>query len=340
MTFAPLTRRTLLTGAAALAMPSLLAACDQRAPIDEQGRIRLRLAAPGPARADYGGFYQAIANGAFSRRNLNVQISHGNSAEDVSRHLAAGTAELGLGQDSFAALRLVAERAPVKAVAAFFQKDPRVLIAHVPNGPRTLSDIGERVLFIDDGNWPDIWQWLHTRYDLQSEQLQRPDGGGLAPFLEDPDSLLIGTLSREPALVAGTAPEIETRLLLPADDGYASYSNLLLAPNAFARDNAVALRDFIAAAIEGWTDYMNGNPEPAHTLIRRANPATQQGSLDIARELLKANSIVQGSGEDKVTIGTMSKERWMTFAEQASPSFSPQPDWTDAYTTGFLPSGG
>lgn len=339
MTFAHLTRRSLLAGGASLASASLLAACDQSAPVDEQGRIRLRLAAPGPARAEYGGFYQAIANGAFSRRNLNVQISHGNSAEDVSRQLAAGTAELGIGQDSFAALRLVAEGAPVKAVAAFFQKDPRVLIAHVPDGPRTLADIGERTLYIDDGNWPDIWQWLRSRYSLQNDQLQRPEGGGLAPFLENPDSLLIGSLTREPALVAGAAPDMQTRLLLPADDGYASYSNLLLTPTAFARDNTQALRDFIAASIEGWQDYMDGNPERAHNLIRRANPATLQGSLDVARELMKSNSIVTGDAPD-TPIGSMTEERWQTFAEQAAASFSVPLDWTQAYTTGFLPRQG
>ena len=32
-----------------------------------------------------------------------------------------------------------ADRAPVKAVAAFFQKDPRVLIAHASDAPRDLA---------------------------------------------------------------------------------------------------------------------------------------------------------------------------------------------------------
>lgn len=334
------TRRHLLMGAAAVAAPLMLAGCGQGTPIDEQGRIRLRLAMPGPARADHGGFYQAIANGYYANRNLNVQIIQGNSAEDVSRHLASGSAELGLAQDSFAALRLVAEDAPVKAVAAFFQKDPRVLIAHAPRAPRNLADIGQRPLFIEDASWPDFWYWLRTSYNLGNEQLQRPKNGALAPFIEDDNSLLIGTLTREPAMVANANPDIQTRLYVPADDGYASYSNLLLTPNGFARDNAEALRSFIAASVEGWHDYMNGDPEKANNLIRRANPATPQGSLTEARDLMKTYGIVEGGDAALLGLGTMTEERWNTFAEQSSGAFNTAPDWKSAFTTQFLPSRG
>lgn len=339
MTLRSPNRRHLLIGAAALTVPSVLAGCDQRATTDEQGRIRLRIATPGPARADHGGFYQAIATGLYAKRNLNIQFLHVNSSEDVSRHLASGSAELGLAQDSFAALRMMSDRAPVKAVAAFFQKDPRVVIARA-DGPRTLNDIGERPLFVEDADWPEFWVWMRSQYDLQTEQLARPDTGALAPFLEDTDSLLIGSLTREPAQVAAAEPDMRTRLLLPADDGYAAYGNLVLNTNAFARDNAEALRDFIAASIDGWKDYLTGDAEPAHALIRRANPATPQGSLDMARDLLIQNRIVDGPDGDPAVIGTMTEERWKTFAEQAQKAFSNEPDWSSAYTTQFLPSQG
>lgn len=337
MTFRSPNRRHLLIGAAALAVPSVLAGCDQRATTDEDGRIRLRIATPGPARADHGGFYQAIATGLYAKRNLNIQFIHGNSTEDVSRHLAAGSAELGLAQDSFAALRMMSDRAPVKAVAAFFQKDPRVVIARA-DGPRALRDIGDRPLYVEDADWPEFWVWMRSQYNLQTEQLARPDSGALAPFLENTNSLLIGSLTREPAQVAAAAPELRTRLLLPADDGYAAYGNLVLNTNAFARDNADALRNFIDASIDGWSDYLGSDAEPAHALIRRANPATPQGSLDMARDLLVQHRIVDGPNRDASVIGSMSKDRWQAFAEQAKKAFSSEPDWESAYSTEFLPS--
>lgn len=344
MSLARPSRRELIYGLTGATVGLTLSGCSQNAPVDEQGRVRLRLAAPGPARAEHAGFYQAIADGSYARRGLNVQIFHGNSATDVSQRLAAGQAELGLARDSFAALRMIADRAPVKAVAAFLQKDLRVLIAHGSEAPRdlmALSDLkalGERPLYTEDPEWSDFWAWLQPKYQLAQNQIHRPEGGALEPFLEDPRSLLIGSLTREPALVGATKPDLATRLYLPADDGFASYSGIVLAPNAFARDNTEALKHFIAASAEGWRNYLNGEPDPAHGLIRRANPATPQGSLDTARELLKTHSIVDGGDAALYGLGAMTAQRWETFAEQSRGAYASDPDWREAFTPSYLPA--
>lgn len=336
-----LSRRRILQGLTATALGGVLgtalAGCNQSAPVDAEGRVRLRLAVEGPARADHAGFYQAIGKGFYAARGLNVEISHGNSAADVSSRMASGTAELGVVRDSFAALRLVADRAPVKAVAAFFQKDPRVVIAHSNKGPRTLAAIGERPVYIEDADWADIWTWLRSKYALDDAQLRQPAEGVLEPFLADDTSLLIGSLTREPALVATSSPDTATRLLLPADDGYASYASILMTPNNFARDNTQALQDFIAASIEGWSDYLNEDPSKAHALIRRANPATPQGSLDIARDLLKEHAVTDSGDATRLGIGAMTAERWQAFAEQSAGSYAAEPDWQSAFTTDYLP---
>lgn len=336
-------RRTILHSLGAVALggtlASALSGCNQSAPVDAEGRVRLRLAVTGPARADHAGFYQAIASGLYAARGLNVEIFHANSVADVSSRLASGVSELGLARDSFGALRLIADRAPVKAVAAFFQKDPRVLIAHGTNeGPRNLAALDDHPLYIEDADWSDIWSWLQTKYQLAQEQLLHPQEGMLEPFLNNPRSVMIGSLTREPALVATSRPELRTRLLLPADDGYASYSGVLMAPNGFARDNPQALKDFIAASVEGWNTYLNGDPDPAHALIRRANPATPQGSLDTARDLLKAHNIIDSGDAALYGLGTMTAERWQAFAEQTRGAYNAEPDWQSAFTTDYLPA--
>ncbi len=314
-----------------------LSGCNQNAPVDEQGRVRLRLAVPGPARADHAGFYQAIADGTYARRGLNIQIFHGNSAADVSQKLASGQAELGLARDSFAALRMIADRAPIKAVAAFMQKDPRVLIAHAGDAPRDPGSIGARPLYIEDADWADIWSWLQPKYGLANDQLFRPETGAIDPFLENTQSILIGSLTREPALVGSADPDLQTRLYLPADDGFASYSGLVLTPNAFARDNTEALKSFIAASAEGWRAYLDKDPDPAHALIRRANPATPQGSLEIARDLMKVHGIIDSGDTADHGLGTMTAERWQTFAEQSRGVYASDPEWREAFTTAYLP---
>ncbi|MFN7619975.1 MAG: ABC transporter substrate-binding protein, partial [bacterium] len=71
-------RRALLAGAGALAATAALTGCQRaEAPVDEEGRVRLRFATDWRAQAEHGGFYQALASGAYARRGLNVEIIQG-----------------------------------------------------------------------------------------------------------------------------------------------------------------------------------------------------------------------------------------------------------------------
>ncbi|HBI20174.1 MAG TPA: nitrate ABC transporter substrate-binding protein, partial [Brevundimonas sp.] len=84
-------RRALIAGAAAVGASAVgLRACGRsEAPVDEQGRVRLRFALDWRAQADHGGFYQALASGAYEKRGLNVQIVQGGPAVNVPQLLAS-----------------------------------------------------------------------------------------------------------------------------------------------------------------------------------------------------------------------------------------------------------
>src|SRR5690606_33123177 len=134
-------RRAILGGA--LATASLAACSRTEAPIDDQGRVRLRFATDWRAQAEHGGFYQALASGGFEKRGLNVEIVQGGPGVNVPQLLASGAVELGMGSNSFVPMNLLAEGAPVKAVAAFFQKDPQVLIAHPDPSLESIADLAD-----------------------------------------------------------------------------------------------------------------------------------------------------------------------------------------------------
>jgi len=342
MTLDRLSRRNLLLGAAGLTAVGGLAACGRaEAPVDESGRVRLRLASGGPVTAAHGGFYQAIATGAYERRGLNVEILTGAAGADVPALLAASAVELACGVDSFAPMRLVADRAPVKAVAAFLQKDPVVLMAR-PNQPlEALSALHDRPILMSPADHAGVWNWLRTRFDLPADQARAgtPEDN-LKAFLADPKAVLVGRLTTgDPSLIereAGFSP----RVLIPADDGYPSYGGLVLAPNAFARDNAKALRDFIAASVEGWRDYVHGDGSKGDALIRRANPDLNQRLLNAVRDSLKTEAVVDGGDAALYGLGAMTPERWQAFAEQTEAAYASAPDWREAYTAQYLPGRG
>src|SRR5690606_23495216 len=217
-----------LLGAAGLTVFGGLSACGRtEAPVDESGRVRLRLAAGGPATAAHGGFYQAIATGAYERRGLNVEILTGAAGADVSALLASSAVELAVGVDSFIPLRLIADRAPVKAVAAFLQKDPVVLMAHPDQPLEALSALRDRPILMSPADQAGFWNWLRTRFELAADQARpgTPEDN-LKAFLADPTSVLVGRLSAgDPTLIAREAG-FTPRVLIPADDGYPSYAGL------------------------------------------------------------------------------------------------------------------
>jgi NitT/TauT family transport system substrate-binding protein len=334
--FATLDRRILLTGAAALGLSATVAACGSSEPaLDENGRIRLRIVVGDPAGAELGGFYQALATGLYEKRGLNVQLVRPGFGQDVPRALASGNAELGLAADSFTPLRLVEEEAPVKAVAAFFQKSPRALIRHAEAGPAAAPPVPPVPVPVQvaEADRETLWPWFRTLTGFTDDQLADHD---LEAFSTDSNAVILGHVTREPVLIAeaGGAPPT-SRLLF--EDGFASYGALVLAPTAFARDNDEALRAFIAASIEGWAAYIEGDPDAAHAQIRRANRAATPAQLEQARDALLEAALVTGD-DPSARIGSMSADRWRAFYESTSEAgvFPPGLDWQQAFTTDYL----
>ncbi|RZJ01477.1 MAG: ABC transporter substrate-binding protein [Brevundimonas sp.] len=337
-----LPRRSLLVGAAAVAATGVGAfACTRNAvQPDESGLVRLRFALDGPAGVMHGGFYQAVASQAYARRGLNVQIIQGADGVNVAQQLANGAVELGLGLDSYTALNLVAEGAPVKAVAAYFQKDPHALVAHPGPALDTPADLRGQPILVPDADRDTVWAWLKARYGLTDAQARR-DTGDLKAFTDDPRAVILGGLLTTPARIQAEA-DTEPRVMLLADEGYAAYAGLVLAPDAFARDNARALRAFVAGSAEGWRDYIRGDGRAADALIRQVNPAMTQAHLDQTRTTLRQQGLVDGGDAALYGLGAMTDERWRdAFEAAARTGFYPQDlDWRRAYTNQYLPGRG
>ena len=328
-----------LTGAAGIAALGGLAALNacqpRREPTDRYGRTRIRFATDWRAQAEHGGFYQAVAIGAYSRRDLNVEIIQGSPTVDVPQLLASGQAELGMGSNAFIPMNLTAEGAPVSVVAAFFQKDPQVLIAHPDAALTSIADLVERPFLLADASINAFWPWLKARYGFTDSQV-RPYTFNPAPFLADPRSVQQGYLTSElhvPEATDGFQP----RVFSLADEGYPSYANMLLCPDTLMRDNRSVVARFIEASVEGWQSYLNDDPAPADTLIKRANPQMTQDLLTWGRDQLIANEIVVSPGG---RIGDMSAARWEAFFTATSEAgiYSPDVDWRSAFTLDFLRS--
>ena len=119
---------------------------------DESGSLRYVVRAnlvrsgefPPAGMPEQGGFYEALANGEYAKRCLKVTIVPGGPGVNVPQLVASGAVDMGIGPNSFIVMNLANAHAPVRAVAAFMQKDPQVLLAHpdagvVPTGRRPVG---------------------------------------------------------------------------------------------------------------------------------------------------------------------------------------------------------
>jgi NitT/TauT family transport system substrate-binding protein len=329
-----LVRRALLAAAVLV-----LAACTPKpeaakAP-EPDGATVIRFATDWRAQAEHGGFYQALASGAYARRGLKVEIVQGGPGVNVPQLLASNAVELGMGSNSFIVMNLAQEGVPVKAVAAFMQKDPQVLIAHPDAGVNSLADLKGRPILLSDASVSAFWVWLKAKYGFSDDQVRKYTFNS-APFLADKRAAQQGYVTSEPYTIekqAGFKPKV----FLLADEGYPGYATMVLATNALIARNPAAVQAFVEASAEGWREYLTGDGKAADALILKDNPEMTPDVLAQAREKLKSYRIVEGA--EGAPVGTMTDARWKTFFDAASAQgvYPKTLDPKRAYTLAFLP---
>ena len=340
-----LDRRAALAGGLAAMLGLALSACGrgERKAAEAPGRVTLRLTLDARPSALHGGLYQALSAGLYARRGLDIEVLDGVGAGAAGQRLAAGSAELAVGFDSQALLALRATGAPVRAVAAFFQKDVRALAVRGTEPLTDLAALAPRPFAVAEDDMAAFWPLLRARYDIAEDRLLSGDSQ-LELFQATPDAVLVADIGA--GLEAGAeaaAQPLQWRL--PADEGFAGYGGLIVAPDAFARDNAAALRAFIVASAEGWRDYLAAPATAApgaQALIARAAPGATLAGLEAQRARLVQSQAVLGGDAPVYGIGAMTGDRWAAYVEAAvAAGVLPQGvEAANAFTVGYLPGRG
>jgi NitT/TauT family transport system substrate-binding protein len=322
-----ISRRALLAGAAAIAAAPRVALA--------QKLDRVVFGTNWRAQGEHGGFYQAVATDIYRRQGLDVTIRQGGPQINSAQLLASGRLDFNMGASLFGALNYVVSGVPIITVAAIFQKDPQILMAHPGQGNDTLEALKGKPIMISAGAQSTYWQFLKQRFGYTDDQI-RPYTFQLAPFLADKKAIQQGYLTSEPfkAEKAGVKPVV----LLLADGGYTSYTTTIETRAQVARDKAGVVQRFVDASIEGWYGYMNGDPAPANALIRRDNPDMTDDLLAYSRDAMKRHGIVVSGDALSLGIGAMTDARWKGFFETMAKAgvFKPSLDYRRAYTLGFV----
>jgi NitT/TauT family transport system substrate-binding protein len=279
------------------------------------------------AQAEHGGFYQALAEDTYRKQGLDVTVRMGGPQVNGMQLLLAGRMDLFMGYD-LQTIQAVAQDLPVVTVAATFQKDPAVIIAHP--GVARLEELKGRPIAISAASETTYWPWLRARYGFTDDQ-KRPYTFSVQPFLLDKRLAQQGYITSEPYSVekGGVKPV----LFLLADLGYPPYAQTIVATRDTLAKRGDAVRRFVQATAEGWKSYL-ANPAPGNALIRRDNPQMEAALIAYGLEKIKAYAIVTGGDAERLGIMTMTDARWRrTFEFMVEAKMvKPDLDYRRAYT--------
>ena len=291
------------------------------------------------AEAEYGGYYQAIAQGIYAKHGLDVTIRQGGPQVNQAQLLLAGRLDFTIAGNSFLALNFAKEKLPFVAVATIFQKDPSILIAHPGMGNDSFLALKGEPIMIGSDTRIGWWSFLKQKFGYTDDQI-RPYAFSLAPFLADKKAIQQGYLGSEPFLVkqqGGFDPVV----LLISDAGFAGYGSLIATSQDLVSKNPDLVQRFVDATAEGWHSYLESDPTPGNTLIKQANPDMSDALLDYGREALRSHGIVESGDALTYGIGAMTDAHWEDFFNSMVRAglYPADMDYKSAYTLKFSHTG-
>jgi NitT/TauT family transport system substrate-binding protein len=289
------------------------------------------------AEAEHGGYYQAVVDGTYKKYGLDVTIVQGGPNAANSALLIAGKIEFYMGGE-MGELNAVKEGIPILDVAAMFQKDPQILMAHPDAGFNKFSDLaGASAIFMGKDGYLTYFEWMKANFPGFKDEQYKPYNFNPGPFLADPKSAQQGYLTSEPYEIekqTGKAPKV----FLLADEGFSPYSTTITVKADLVAKNPDLVQRFVDASIEGWYNYLYRDNKAANDMIKKDNPDMTDGQLDYTIKMLKQYGILEsGEAKDK-GIGCMTDAKYKKFFDQmvAIKLFDASMDYKKAFTTKFV----
>lgn len=292
------------------------------------------------AQAEHGGFYQAIADGTYAKYGLDVTIVPGGPQAANRALLIAGKIDFYMG-GVLSSLDSVKEGIPMVTVAAFFQKDPQVLMTH-PDAPyETFADLAkaEKIIMGKDV-LVTKFEWMKKNFEGFRDEQYVPYTFNPAPFIADPLSVQQGYITSEPFAIEQQGG-FKPKLFLFADEGYNAYSTTIETSQKLVDENPDLVQRFVDASIVGWYNYLYGDNSAANELIKKDNPEMTDEQLAFSLAKMKEYGILVSGDAETKGIGCLAEERYGDFFNKlaAIGLYEPTLDWKKAIDTRFACKG-
>ena len=264
------------------------------------------------AEAEHGGFYQALADGTYAKYGLDVSIVPGGPNVNNRILLPVGKLDFFMSANTLQSFDAVEQNIPTVAVAASFQKDPQVFVAHPDVGK--FEDLKTRTLFVSKEGMTTYFQWLKADYSFDEAKV-KPYTFNAQPFLADKTSAMQGYVTSEPFAIE-TQAHFKPKVFLLADYGFNAYSTLIETRRDLVEKRPDLVQRFVDASAIGWYHYIYGDSRPGNDLIKKQNPEMTDALLAYSIAKMKDYGIVDSGDSIKFGIGAMTDARMKSFFDK------------------------
>jgi NitT/TauT family transport system substrate-binding protein len=288
------------------------------------------------AEGEHGGFYQALADGTYRKYGLDVTIVPGGPNANNRILLIAGKIDFYLSANTLQGFDAVAQNVPTVEVAAMFQKDPQVFIAHPDQGIDKFADLKKLTLFVSKEGMATYYQWLKADFGFRDEQA-KPYTFNPQPFLADKNSAMQGYVTSEPFAIEKAA-KFTPKIFLLADQGFSAYSTLIETRRELVDKKPDLVQRFVDASIIGWMNYIYGDNRPANAAIKKQNPEMSDELLAYSVAEMKEHGIVDSGDALTLGVGAMTDARVKDFFDKMVRAgvVKANLDYRKAYTLQFV----
>jgi NitT/TauT family transport system substrate-binding protein len=288
------------------------------------------------AEAEHGGFYQALADGTYRKYGLDVTIVQGGPNANNRMLMTVGKLDFFMSANTLQGFDAVAQNVPIIDIAAMFQKDPQVLLAHPDQGINKLDDLKKLTIFVSPEGMTSYYQWLKADFGFKDDQV-KPYTFNPQPFLADKHSAMQGYVTSEPFAVEREG-KFKPKIFLLADQGFSDYSTLIETRRELVEKKPDLVQRFVDASIVGWYNYLYGDNAPANALIKRQNPEMTDALLAYSVAKMKEYGIVDSGDALTLGIGAMTDARMKDFFDKMLRAGVAKPglDYRKSYTLQFV----
>ncbi len=266
------------------------------------------------AEAEHGGFYQALADGTYMKYGLDVTILPGGPNANNRMLLLVDKIDFYLSANTLQGFDAVEHNVPTVEVAAMFQKDPQVFIAHPDQGIDKFDDLRKLTLFVSREGMATYYQWLKADFGFKDGQV-KPYTFNPQPFLADKKSAMQGYVTSEPFGIEKEG-KFKPKIFLLADQGFSAYSTLIETRRELVEKKPDLVQRFVDASTIGWYNYIYGDNSAANALIKRQNPEMTSELLAYSVGKMKEYGIVDSGDAATLGIGAMTEARMADFFDK------------------------